>query len=349
MWDHWNVPICSYDRTGRYDNVIPFISHFQQSNVATSVHCDRIVPGRHSSELLTDTAIAFLEQADAGQPFFLYTAYLAPHDPRSMPARYRALYDPQQLTLPDNVLPDHPFDFGVAGIRDEVLTARPRDEQTTRCQLADYYAMISHLDHEIGRILDTLERQGRLEQTIIVLAGDNGLAVGCHGLMGKQNLYEHSVRVPLLLAGPGIPADVRCTALVYLLDLYPTLFELLGLPIPPSVEGQSFAATLADPALPQRQRLYLAYADLIRAVKDERFKLIEYRGVARQTQLFDLVKDPAECRSLADDPRYQVVRDHLRAALLEMARDWDDAQHPMGQRFWRAYHQAAPDSVTVRA
>ena len=106
--------------------------------------------------------------------------------------------------------------------------------------------MISHLDHEFGRVLDALEERGLTDNTLIVLAGDNGLAVGQHGLMGKQNCYEHSVRVPLIFAGPGVPEGRRSDAYVYLFDIFATLCELTGTPRPSTVEGESLVPAMND-------------------------------------------------------------------------------------------------------
>ena len=113
-------------------------------------------------------------------------------------------------------------------IRDELLLPWPRTETAVQRELADYYASIGHLDEQIGRILATLRRLGLEENTLVVFSSDNGLALGSHGLMGKQNLYEHSVRVPLLIAGPGVPGSLRSESLCYLQDVFPTLADLAG-------------------------------------------------------------------------------------------------------------------------
>lgn len=335
MWDHWNVPVCDYDPSGRYDRAKPFISNPFAQNKISWLPCDRISPGRHSTELISQTAIDFLENYQLEQPFFLYSAFLAPHDPRSMPSQFLDLYDPDQIKLPDNFLPQHPFDFGVSGIRDELLAASPRQEKEIRQHLWEYYAMISHLDYEIGRMIDALARTGRLEDTIIILAGDNGLALGQHGLMGKQNCYEHSVRVPLIFAGPGITKNKLCCEYVYLLDIFPTICQLLDLPCPASVEGQSLLPLLqGQPG--GRKELYFAYTDLVRAVKDQRYKLVEYSGPARRTQLFDLDADPAELNNLADQAGFAGTVAALRQKMAGLRDNWQDKSHPLGQAFWQA-------------
>ena len=151
----------------------------------------------------------------------MYVSLMAPHDPRTMPKEFLEMYDPEEIKLPENFLTEHPIDTGALRVRDELLAAFPREPNEIKRHIAEYYAMISHLDHAFGRLLTALQEQGKLDNTIIVFAGDNGLALGQHGLMGKQNLYDHSVRVPLIFAGPGIPEGEQRNSPVYLLDIFP--------------------------------------------------------------------------------------------------------------------------------
>ena len=340
MWDHWNVPVCSYHADGKYENHIPVITNFQHSNHPMDLIAERIQPGVHSTELMTQSALDFLRaEQDADAPFLLSLAYLAPHDPRSMPERFRNLYDPEKLTLPPNFVAEHPFDIGInASIgedRDESLAAHPRSEQEVRRHIADYYGMISHLDENIGKLLDCLEATGQLENTLIVFTGDNGLSVGCHGLMGKQSLYEDSIRVPLILSGPGLPRGERREDYVYLLDLYPTLCELAGIPVPPSVEGQSFRAALEQNGQGPRKDLYFAYTHLIRGVKDQRYKLLCYRLHPEENQLFDLQEDPWEMHNLYGDPAYASVRASLEERMQAYKGEWEGQPTPFTQQFWQ--------------
>jgi arylsulfatase A-like enzyme len=331
MGDHWNVPAYYFDPTGRYDAELPCVLDPWQTNKVDYRPCDHITAGKHSTDLFTEAALRLLREQDGARPFYMYLALMAPHDPRTMPAQYLQMYDPDRIELPVNFLPEHPIDTGALRVRDETLAAFPRDPREIRRHIAEYFAMITHLDDAFGRLVAALRENGRLENTIIVVAGDNGLALGQHGLMGKQSLYEHSVRVPLVFAGPGIPRGRRSDALVYLLDVFPTLCDLTGTPAPASVEGLSLAPCLADPAAAGRDRLYLAYADSIRGVSDGRHKLIEYACGA--TQLFDLARDPAEMRNLAETDTARVTA--LRRELLGLAGEWGDAEHPTGAAFWK--------------
>ena len=353
MADHWNVPVYHYDPTGRYDSRLPQIVHARETNEVLWREADHVHAGRHSSELLCDTANNFLQHQGGDQPFFCYVSLLAPHDPRSMPERFRSMYAPEDVELPPNYLGGHPFDNGGLKIRDEVLADFPRTPEEIRRHIAEYRAMITHLDHEFGRVLDALEENGLAENTLIVFAGDNGLAVGQHGLMGKQNCYEHSVRVPLVFAGPGIPQGARSEAFVYLLDIFPTLCELIDVPAPSTVEGQSLVPAMRHPEAAVRDTLYFAYVSSQRAVKNRTHKLIEYavRNRTRQTQLFDLANDPWETENLAGKPGHEDVIAELRAELLRFRSTWEDGSPDRGQTFWERYDTpaGAPTEASAEA
>lgn len=334
MDDHWNVPACDFRPDGKYPAPRP---HPWNPGTGTiemvDKSYDRVRRGKHSTELFADTAIDYLNQVDTSKPFLLYVSFMAPHDPRTMPQRFLNMYDPERILLPANFMEAHPFDNGEMDVRDENLAARPRAPKEIRRHIAEYYAMISHLDYEIGRVLDALKATGEFEHTIILLAGDNGLAIGRHGLMGKQNLYEHSTRVPLVMAGPEIHRGERRDALCYLLDIFPTLCDLAGLPVPESVEGRSLLPVLDNSAARVRDHLPLAYGRVQRGVRDERYKLIEYVvDGKRHTQLFDLEHDPYELSSIAGSKETAEVERRLRGQL----REWRDELGDPADELWAA-------------
>lgn len=329
MADHWNVPAFDFDPTGQYDQRCLYVENPFGSNQTKERHCDHIHAGRHSTDIISETGLRFLQEHPAAQPYFLYLSFLAPHDPRTMPKEFLEIYDPARIELPANFLPEHPFDNGELKVRDEWLAAFPRTESEIRRHLAEYFAMISHLDDRIGRVIAAVRDRGELDRTIFVLCGDNGLALGQHGLMGKQSLYDHSVRVPLVFSGPGIPAGQTSDAPVYLLDIFPTLCALTGTPVPSSVEGQNVFTS-------RREAVYLAYRDLHRGVRTRQHKLIEYvvNGQHTMTQVFDVLADPLETRNLADDA---ALVETLRRQLFRLRDDWDDRASPWGQTFWTAF------------
>ena len=338
MADHWNVPAYHYDPSGQYDETRPVVESPYSSNEVRQRECDHIRAGKHSSELVRDAALNFLDRQDE-KPFLLYISSLAPHDPRTMPEKYREMYDPADVRLPPNFMGGHPFNNGHLHVRDEELAGFPRTPEETRRHIAEYYAMITHLDAQLGQVMDKIKEEGKGENTFFVLAGDNGLALGRHGLFGKQNCYDHSVRVPLVFAGPGIGEGERRDQLVYLYDIFPTLCELTGVDQPRSVEGKSLVDAIDDPQEEVRDSLYFAYTDKQRAVRSRGYKLIEYvvDGQHNMTQLFDLKEDPWELDNLADDPQYGDLLAELREEMFEMREEWDDLETEWGETFWRGY------------
>ena len=336
MDDHWNVPACDFDPSGVYDGRLPRCPQPGKGKAVRWVVGDHVHAGVHSTDLFADASCRFIDsRRDAGEPFFLSCAFMAPHDPRIMPERFARSHRPEAQQLAPNCWPGHPFDNGELQIRDELLASFPRRPAEIREHLADYRAMISHLDEAIGRIITSLAAIGELDHSIILLAGDNGLALGQHGLMGKQNLYDHSLRVPLIMAGPGIPIGERREQLCYLHDAMPTLLDLVGATPPADIGGRSLLPALHDGAAPHRSHLHHAYRDCQRSVTDGRYKLIAY-AVAGQArfQLFDLQADPWEMDDRFDD---QTLVDQ-RSSLIAQLQDW--RQSPLddhldeGTRFW---------------
>ena len=343
MWDHWNVPTCRYDPTGQYDNVINFVTDFYKDNHPQAQHCDEFDPGKHSSTLLTDSAIELLKNnAGKEKPFFMYLAYLAPHDPRTMPDSFREMYDPEKIKLPPNFQEVIDTNYPLMVHRDEHLAAYPREEKEIKRHIAEYFAMITHLDFEIGRLLNALHELGEEDNTIIVFTGDNGLAVGQHGWLGKEDIYEHGVRVPLIIAGPGIAENVRNNAFVYLYAVYPTICDKAGIEIPGSVDGKSFAHLLeGERGDVFREELYLIFDEFIRGVKDSNYKLIEYRNGDEKedkwTFLYDIKNDPWETENLAGKEEYKEKVRRMRSLILKYRDEWEEQKHPWGINFWKRF------------
>lgn len=183
--------------------------------------------------------------------------------------------------------------------------------------LADYYGLVSHLDDKVGEIVEVLKKNGLYENTIIVYTADNGLAIGSHGLLGKQNLYEHSMKVPLIIRGPGIPKGAVTDALAYLFDLYPTLAGLCSLPAPADIDGVNLAEIISGKTNEMRQSLFTAYRHTIRAVRNKEWKLIRYPELDH-AQLFNLINDPLELNNLAIHTEYV----EKLAEMMELLTGW---------------------------
>ncbi len=304
MCDPWTAPLFHYQAEGDYPDRRPVIHDPHHTNQVDTLKGEYALSGRHATEIFADAAVDYLEsRAGQKEPFFCYLAFTAPHDPRSVPPAYHARYDSMSVELPPNFMPEHPFDNGELIIRDEQLAATPRQPEEVQQHLRDYYAMITHLDAQIGRLLEVLEEAGQLDNTLIVFAGDNGLAVGQHGLMGKQNLYQHSIEVPLLISGPGVPEGQEREAFCYLTDLFPTLCELTGSPVPAGLDGRSLVPALQGEAGP-RDSLFFQYKAMQGAIRTGDDKLIRYTvDGSERVQLFDLAADPWEQHDLsAEEP-----------------------------------------------
>jgi arylsulfatase A-like enzyme len=341
MDDHWNMPVCNHHPDGKYPE--PRLHNWDPGTGKSEMipkRYDRIAHGVHATTLFADGVREYLlkrrrrrEGGDgsAEMPFMAYCAFTAPHDPRTMPSEFRNRYPAGSITTPPNAMPEHPFDNGALDIRDEHLAALPRDPRVIDQHNREYFAMLTHMDAEVGRIQDALEPTGERDNTILVWTADHGLSVGRHGLMGKQNLYEHSVHVPLVIAGPGIQENEVRNQYIYLLDIYPTLCEILDLPIPASVEGMSFLPSIRNSRTIHRDHLHLCYGTTMRGVKRSDLKLIEYVvGSQRHTQLFDLTNDPHELRSRHDDPQYAAPLSELRRLLVA----WRDVYDDPDVDFW---------------
>ncbi len=273
-----------------------------------------VAPGTHAVQEIADSAIGFLTNRPKDKPFLLYVAMEAPHDPRTAPPEYHQKYRAAPPPLPPDFLPVHPFDNGEMTVRDEKLAPWPRTPDNIRTQLGDYYALITFMDTQIGRILEALEKSGAAGETLVVFSSDQGLALGSHGLMGKQNLYESGMKVPLIFAGPGIPRGERRDALCYLNDLYATLGDLTGVKPPSGAEGLSLAGVLHGKTKSVREYVLTGYRDVQRAVTGARWKLIRYPKV-NVTQLFDLQSDPYEMKDLSGSPEHATKAAELLAEL----------------------------------
>lgn len=284
--------------------------------------------GRHWSEVTADEAIEHLRQVEGeASPIFMYVAFNAPHDPRQSPQRFLDMYPLDRVDVPRNFLPEYPYKDLIgcsAGLRDERLGPFPRTEHAVRVHRREYYAIISHLDEQIGRILDALERSGRKDRTWVFLTSDQGLAVGHHGLFGKQNMYEHSLRVPLVVVGPGVAKGRRIDVPVYLQDIMPTALELAGVDKPDWVEFHSLLPLLrSDRPQTAYPAIYGAYLGFQRAVIEDQWKLIVYpeAGVKR---LYHLAEDPDEMHDLAGDPAHAARVERLTERLKQLQRQFDD-------------------------
>lgn len=284
--------------------------------------------GKHWSEVLKDDALSFIEEAKQQEnPFFMYLAFNAPHDPRQAPPSFIDRYPLENISLPESWLPEYPYKDAIGcdpSLRDEALAPFPRTPYAIKKHMQEYYAIVTHLDQQIGKIIDALEASGKMDNTYIFFTADHGLSVGRHGLLGKQSLFDHSVRVPLMMVGKDIPKGKRVTEDVYLQDIMATSLELAGIEKPEYVDFHS----LLDLAKGEQQEsnypsIYGAYTDRQRSIRKDGFKLIVYPAIEKML-LFDLNNDPQEMNDLASEIAYQDKVATLFKELLTLQENMED-------------------------
>lgn len=286
--------------------------------------------GKHWSEVGADDAIEHLNGgAGKKKPFFMYVAFNAPHDPRQAPAEYVAKYPQSRMEVPEDFLPEYPYNEAAntgRKLRDEKLAPFPRTEESVKVHRGEYYALITHLDAQIGRILEALETSGQADNTWIFFTADHGLAVGHHGLFGKQNMYDHSLRVPFYVNGPGVEKK-KIDAPVYLQDVMATSLDLAGAEKPAHVEFQSLLPLIrGESDVATASPVYGAYLSEQRAIISDGWKLIAYPK-APKLRLYHLTEDPKEMNDLAEDPAHaekvKTLMNELKALQKKMGDDLD--------------------------
>ncbi|MEM7013018.1 MAG: sulfatase-like hydrolase/transferase [Verrucomicrobiota bacterium] len=285
--------------------------------------------GKHWSEVVGDDGVDFLNMAaKKDDPFFMYLAFNAPHDPRQSPKEFVDKYPLDKISMPPNFVPEYKWKEEMKsgkGLRDEKLAPFPRTENAVKVNRQEYYAIITHMDVEIGRILDALDASGKADNTWIFFSADHGLAVGEHGLMGKQNMFDHSVRVPLLVSGRGVQKGGKVDSPVYLQDIMATTLDLAGIERPDYVEFQSLVPYVhvgVDPIV--RDAIYGAYLDAQRMITLGPDKMILYPK-AKAAVLYNVEKDPFETKDLSKNPENKPVMKKLFARLLQLQEEMDDS------------------------
>ena len=285
--------------------------------------------GKHWSEVVGDDAVDYIGEAKQDErPFFMYIAFNAPHDPRQAPKEYVDRYPLSRIKVPENYLDEYPYkdDIGCsANLRDEKLGPFPRTHHAVKVHRQEYYAIIEHMDAQVGRILDALDKSGQADNTYIFFTADHGLAVGHHGLFGKLNLYEHSPRVPFIAIGPGIKASHKIAAPIYLQDVMATSLDIAGAKRPEQVEFQSLLPLLSGKTTESEVRaVYGAYLGLQRSVTVGNWKLILYPKISK-ARLFNIKRDPLEMKDLADNKKSEKVIKRLYKQLLNLQKANNDS------------------------
>ncbi len=277
--------------------------------------------GTHWSEVLCADAVSYLNIASTRDaPFFMYLAFNAPHDPRQSPKRCFDMYNTDEILVNENFMPCYPYSTEIGcdqTLRDERLAPFPRTEYSIQLTRQEYFSILTHLDEQVGKILEALEKSGKKDETYIIFTADHGLSVGDHGLLGKQNMYEASMRMPLLISGPGIAKGAKVDNMVYMQDVMATALDLAG--SESGVEASEFQSLipLATGETSQcRKAIYGSYLGLQRMVRTDKYKMIIYPN-AEVVRLYDMVNDPLEMNDLAGD-KSQI--ENMKSLLVEFKR-----------------------------
>jgi arylsulfatase A-like enzyme len=308
-----------YEKSGSANNpdIRKQFEHYKDAHMV-----NLLKTGRPARPVIDDT-IDFLEdKRDRARPFFIYLGLPCPHDPRWSTKQFRDLYDPTKLPLPKNYKPVHPHNIGNMTIRDERLEAWPRTPDAIRRHLHDYYALISSMDHDIGRLLDALDKLSLTDNTIIVFSSDQGLALGSHGLMGKQSIYEDVMKVPMLFSGPNISKG-SSKAFAYIHDIFPTICDIAKTQIPPALDGKSLLPIINSTKKDVRSLAMLAYKNSQRSVRDKQWKLIQFPQI-NVTELYNLKTDPHETINLADNPKHADIVKRMMELLTQQQEYYGD-------------------------
>ena len=284
--------------------------------------------GKHWSEVLKDDALGFIANTkNSDKPFFMYLAFNAPHDPRQAPQEYLDKYPLENISIPKSWLPEYPFKDGIGngrGLRDEALAPFPRTEYAIKKHIQEYYALITHLDDQIGAILDGLEESEQMQNTYVIFTADHGLAMGKHGLLGKQSQFDHSIRAPFMIMGPDIPRGKIIPSDIYLQDAMATSLELAGVQKPGYLYFHSVMDMVkGDQDKSHYNAIYGAYINYQRMIRKDGFKLIVYPELDK-VLLYDMEQDPEEMKDLSEVEGYQSKVNDLFQDLLSLQKELND-------------------------
>ena len=272
----------------------------------------------HTDGKVAAETIALLEK-NKDRPFFIGAGFYRPHCPFIAPRKYFDLYPRNTIPLPATA--EYPLTAPLA----RWFTNPPHwgvDPEGQRDAIRAYYASITFLDANVGRVLDALDRLKLTDNTIVIFISDHGYHLGERGQWMKQALFERSARAPLIMSGPGVTANRATSRIVEFLDIYPTLAEMTRLPAPGGLQGRSLTPLLKDPraewrhpALTQVRRGPANATFMGYSVRTEQWRYTEWDDGKRGVELYNEVDDPDELRNLADDPKYRATVGEMQTLL----------------------------------
>ena len=283
--------------------------------------------GTHWSEVLRNDALNFINTAkDKSNPFFMYLAFNAPHDPRQSPQEYLDMYTLDKISVPQNFMPIYTYAEECGSgrdVRDEQLAPFPRTPYAVKVNRKEYFSAITHLDAQVGLIMDALKKSGKLDNTYIIFTADHGIGLGDHGFIGKQNQYEASIRVPMFIVGPGVRKGVVVDELLYLQDVMATALDIADSKAVDEVDFQSFLPLAQGQDMKTRDAIINCYSGCQRTIRTDQYKLIIYTSI-NKIRLFDIQKDPNEMNDLAENKEFQPVIQKLLKRFYELQKEVKD-------------------------
>ncbi|MFI3306212.1 MAG: sulfatase-like hydrolase/transferase [Rikenellaceae bacterium] len=284
--------------------------------------------GTHWSKVLKDDALYYFDQIEkSDKPFFMYLGFNAPHDPRQSPKEYVDMYPTSEVSVPTNFVPKYEYADQIGcsqKLRDERLAPFPRTEYSVKVNRQEYFASITYMDKQIGDIVAKLKASGEFDNTYIIYTADHGLAVGDHGMLGKQNMYDASLRVPFFISGPDIPQGKQIDDLIYLQDAMATIMDLAGSKYMDNVAFKSVMPLIRGES--GRDAVYGGYTTFQRMVRNDKYKMIIYPE-AEVIRLYDIQKDPLEMNDIANEKGNREILSQLYARFKELQIEMGDTSN----------------------
>lgn len=309
----------------RSPSSVPKGAAYEMADVPDDVYGDGVI---------ADEAVRRLDMLakQSGTPFFLAVGFLKPHLPFCAPRKYWDMHDRSAFVLPSLSSPPDgapsfaPTTWGELRNYQRMPEQGPVDADTTRTLIHGYYAATSYMDAQLGRVLEALERNNLAANTVVVLWGDHGWHLGDHGMWCKHTNYEQAARIPVLIHAPGMKEHHSSEALLESVDVFPTVVDLAGLPMPPGLDGTSQAGVVRGETTGPRNHVIHVYprgkGRLGRAIRTDRYRMVEWKRIGADAataeyELYDYQTDPHESRNLAEE------RPDVMASLKSLL-----AQHP---------------------
>ncbi|MCM8532975.1 MAG: sulfatase-like hydrolase/transferase, partial [Lentisphaeraceae bacterium] len=248
------------------------------------------------------------------KPFFISLGFIRPHVPLVAPKKYFDMYPPKDMKLVNDD-PEDLKDIPKAGQSKTTESYGVQDEMTRKKMLSAYYASVTFMDAQVGRVLDALEAEGLRENTIVVFTSDHGWHLGEHTFWQKQNLHEESAQVPLIIALPGQKPQIS-TSITELLDLYPTLSKQCGLTVPSHVQGKDLTPILKDSKESVREFAMTVKGKDLYMLRSKKWAFMQYgKNGEKGFELYDMQKDPRQYTNLAKKIEYKEVLQKIKFAL----------------------------------